>query len=65
MEERNRALLSADKEIIKKYMNKYNVSMPSSDEAFWFGVKRTISVLDMPITEKINALNKIDEIIFG
>ena len=40
--DRNEALLSLDRGKIEAYAKKYNIKLPSSDEAFWRAVHKAI-----------------------
>lgn len=45
IEDRNKALLSLDKEKILEYGKKYNVKFPSDEKIFWAGVHKAICSL--------------------
>ena len=43
--ERNEALLSLDRKKIERFAKKYGIGLPSTDEAFWRGVHKSICAL--------------------
>ena len=42
VKERNEALLSLDRKKIERFAKKWDISMPTSEEAFWRGVHKAI-----------------------
>ena len=63
LKDRNEALLSVDKNIIKAYMKKYGATNPcTSEEAFWYGMWKALKfVNDIDDVEKAAALKKIEK----
>ena len=49
VKERNEALLSLDRDKIERYAKKYGITVPDSEEAFWWGVHKAIChITDIP-----------------
>ena len=42
VEERNKAILSLDREKIEKYAKKYGVKLPDDETIFWAGVHKAV-----------------------
>ena len=45
VKERNKALLSCDEEQIKRYCEKYNVSMPPNKYSFYLGLEMAVNAI--------------------
>ena len=53
LRDRREALLSLDRNIINAYCIKYDINLPSTDEAFWLAIhKARTASLDLPIEER-------------
>ena len=53
LNDRKEALLSMDKEVIKKYCQKYGIKMPEEEETFWCAIhKARTADLQLPFYQR-------------